>query len=188
MDWKAIDQELGSKSFKGYAPEGEHEAKLKSVAIKDNPSWKSPAIDIEWEEDDQYKYPRNARHWLSLANEGFRGRHIRRMLVEFGISQAAAEQAIDGAEKKKENREDLVKAYQQIFDRAVSKHPTVKIVVRPQERDGKPVLSDKGTAYTEAEFATRDLNFGGAKKEEPKVVSPSSLDAEELEFTGEIPF
>lgn len=178
IDWDEVTK--GSQDFKDYAPNGEHTAKLESIKITDKEGWKSPAIDITWQEDDTYKYPRNARHWLSMANQTFRVRHVLEMLKEFGISEAQAKQAIEGAEKH-EDRASLVKAYQAVFDKAASRHPEVEIVVQPQMRDGKPVLSDKGTPYSESEFKNPRLVIQGGKKEEkPLVVSPSSLDAEEL--------
>lgn len=187
LDWDNIEKEVGAVRYKGYAPNGEYEVKLDKVEVKDKDTWGCPKLAFSWQEDDQYKYPNSGlNHPLSLAKPAFRALHARGILMEFGVAKEAAQQAVETAERD-QDRQKLAKAYQAIFDRIAQKHPVVKIIVRDQLRDGKPVKSAKGTTYSESEFANPALQIGGTPK---KVESTSPLDAlggDEISG-GEIPF
>ena len=179
FDWDEIERTANGGRSKDYAPNGEYTTKIASIKVQDNPNWKSPCFDMTWQENDQYQFPKSVRHWLPLGNENFRRFHARAVLMELGITKEQAQKAVETAEKDS-SREALVKGYQQVFDRAVSRYPEVKIVVRDQLRDGKPVKSDKGTTYSESDFANRPAGLG---QEQPKAPAlADDIDPSEIRF------
>lgn len=165
FDWDEIEKQATAGRSKDYAPNGEYTTKIASIKMQDNENWKSPCFDITWQDNDQYQFPKSIRHWLPLGNENFRRFHARAVLMELGIPKDKAQQAIETAEKDT-SRAALVKGYQQVFDRAVKQAPAVKIVVRDQLRDGKPVKSDRGTTYGESDFANHPAGLG---QDQPKI-------------------
>lgn len=154
MNWDEIDKEMGNTGtqYKTYAPNGEHKVKLEKVEVVDREGWKSPALRFIWSEDDKYKYPKSVNHWLSLENRNYRASHNRAILMECGIEKTKAQQLIEGAEKDI-SREGLKKGYQALYDRLAQRHPEVTIAIQDQVRNGQPVKSDKGTTYSESDFA-----------------------------------
>lgn len=186
LDWSKIEKETGGeRSFKDYAPLGQHEVRLDKVEVKDRDSWKSPAVEFQWQEDDNYKYPKSAAHWLSMAKPAWRQRHFRDILVEFSIPKDKANQLIEVAENN-QNREEIVKAYQHLFNQVEQRHPKVNVLVREQlDRQGKKVLSPKGTPYGETDFANSNLQLG---RNPQSAASPlEDLGGEEINLDG-IPF
>lgn len=184
-DWDQLDKEqpVRNTQYKTYAPNGEYMVKLESATITDNPNWKSPAVQFNWAEDDQYRYPRSVRHWLSMANDNYRRRHVRGILMACGIEKEKAQQLIDKADETKADRAKFAKAYEQIFNQVASRRPTVHIAVQDQWRDGKPVVSDKGTVYGESDFTAYE-----ARAMERHDTKPNPLaDAEEINL-DESPF
>lgn len=191
FDWTEEEKNAGgSENFLDYAPNGEHKVKLDKVEVKDNQGWKSPMVVFSWQ-DGEYKYPRSAAHWLSMGNPSFRRVHMRNILMEFGASKENAQKLIEQAEADG-SRDKLVKGYQAVFNRVAQKHGEVAIVVRTQMRNGKPVISDKGTAYGESEFANRKLRLSDGNSK-PAETTEAALDeffgGEEVAITeDEIPF
>lgn len=172
FDWDEIEKSANAGRGKDYAPNGEYTVKLAGIKVQDNQNWKSPCFDMTWQDSDQYQFPKSVRHWLPLGNDSFRRFHARAVLMELGIPKEKAQQAIEAAEKDT-SRAALVKSYQQVFDRVAKQSPEVKIVVRDQMRDGKPVKSDKGTTYSESDFANRPAGLGEST---PKVEASSATD------------
>lgn len=150
-NWSDVDNAAPSQSFKNYAGNGDYTVKLEKATMFDKDSWKSPAVEFEWQENDEYKFPKSPRHFLSLNNPNWRLYHMRALLMAFGVPKTTAEQWLDKAET--DNRKKLVANYQALFDKVAAKHPEVAVVVRTQMRDGKPVVSPNGTAYGETELA-----------------------------------
>lgn len=187
FDWDEDEKQVGANNFKNYAPNGEYEVKLAKVEVKDKDTWGCPKLAFSWQEDDQYKYPNSGlNHPLSLAKPAFRRVHARNILMELGASKEAAQQAVETAEKD-QDRAKLAKAYQQVFDRIAQRQPVVKIVVRDQMRDGKPVTSAKGVVYSESEFANPALQIGNKGKKIEVTTPTEALGGEEI-TVNEIPF
>lgn len=189
INWEQVEQENGgSRNFKDYAPLGTHEVELEKVEVKDRDSWKSPAVEFQWKEDDNYKYPKSTAHWLSLDKPAFRLGHFRDILVELGLPKDRANQLIEAAERDQE-REKLVKAYQYLFEQVVARHPKVKVLVREQlDRNGKKVLSPKGTPYSETDFANTHLQLGRKPAPAQQELSPlADMGGEEINLES-IPF
>lgn len=157
IDWNAVDNASGSQNFKNYAPTGEYTVKLAKATMVDRQGWKAPAIEFEWQEDDKYKYSKSPRHFLSLENKYFRLHHVRSILEAFGLTRENAKKLLESAET--DDREQLVKNYQELFNKVAQKHPSVDVIVRNQMRDGKVVASDRGTPYTETEINAPGATF-----------------------------
>lgn len=151
-NWEELAQTY-KKTFYEYAPLGNHKAKVDKAEVTEL-STGSIRVVFTFQTDDQYKYPKSTAHWVSRKNINWTKWHHACMLQVLGIDEAKAQQAIDSAEKDGASNTQIVKAYQALYDRACSRHPEVEIEVREQyNRDGEKVMSDKGYAYTESEFA-----------------------------------
>lgn len=185
VDWKHAEEESNYQEYKQYAPDGEYKVKLAKVTVKDSPNWKSPCVEFEWEEDDQYAYPKSTAHWLSLAKPGWRAIHQRGILMELGIKKEDAEKAIDAAEKD-QDREKLVKAYQAMYDRLVQHHPEANIVIVKQYREGKPVLASNGKHYSHSDFASSSVRMAEAAPKSTPAEDMGEV-AEDIDL-GDIPF
>lgn len=191
IDWDAVKSASdNTQKFKNYAPNGEYTVKFEKATVVDKEGWKSPAVEFEWQESDEYKFSKSPRHWLSLGNPNWRVYHVLCILKELGIGEDSAKKLLESAET--DDRAKLVKNYQDLFNRAAQKHPEVKVVVRTQMRDGKPVLSASGLAFSETEFATPGAGLAPSM---PKATEPQPA-ADELfgddvltgEDNEEIPF
>lgn len=187
-NWNEIDEQYKNKQFKDYAPLGECTARLDTVKVVDKPDWKSPAVEFTFQDDDQYKYPKSPRHFLSLSKPAWRAKHSRDIMMAFGMPKEVAEKVIDVAEKD-QDRTKLVKAYQAVFDKVAEKHPNVELMIRTQMRDGKPVCSDKGTPYSEAELIKAPAPNGDNKKAKADSATSAieALGGEEINL-NDIPF
>lgn len=183
-DWSALANEY-DKGFKEYAPLGRYKVKVDKAEVKPT-STGSIRVNFAFKEDDQYKYPKSAAHWISRKNINWTKWHHCTMLQVLGIDEAKAQQAIDGVEKDGASQDQIVKGYQQLYDRAISRHPEAEIEVREQyDRDGNKVLSDAGYAYTESEFTDRRVY--SSNKSKTAAVSEEPLGGEEIDIE-EFPF
>lgn len=180
----------GNENFLEYAPNGEYKVKLDEVEVKDSPQWKSPMVVFSWQ-DGEYKYQKSVAHWLSMGNPSFRRVHMRNILMEFGASKENAQKLIEQADADG-TRDKIVKGYRAMFNRLAQKQGEVRIVVRSQMRDGKPVLSSNGTVFGESDFANRKLQLGGGNSKpapSAETLADSFFGGEEVAITeDEIPF
>lgn len=188
IDWGKVEQGMGGDSnFKNFAPKGEYKVKLASVEIRDNDNWKSPAMTFNWEETDQYKFPRSATHWLSIPNPAYRQGHNLSILKAFGIEEKKAKELIENVEKD-QDRLKLIRAYEDLYKRVASRGVETTITVHDQCRDGKLVkaVSKKtGKEYTptESDFTA----FRARVAEQPKE-QPTESTEDEFINPDEIPF
>lgn len=186
INWEEVLDGASPADFKAYAPQGEYEVQLEKVAVRDKEGWKSPMVTFQWATD-EYKYPNSTAHWLSLAKPNWRVVHFMVILMEFGLPEAKAKELIELAEKN-DDRAKLVAAYQHIFDLLAQRKPKVRVIVKPQTRDGRPVISGKGTPLTESDFANSNLRLGG-EQSAPAAESVAGTVADSLvgELDGEEP-
>lgn len=158
-DWNSLKTEYSNPNpeFKNYAELGRYKVKVDAAKVGTTTGG-TPYVNFTFQETDEHKYPRSATHWISRKNIKWTKWHHCSLLMALGVSEANAQKAIDGVEKDGASLDQIVKGYQQIYDRACSRHPEVEIEVREQlDRDGNLVTSDNGTAYTEAEFTDRSV-------------------------------
>lgn len=149
LNWDEIEAKANEKSFKDYAPNGEHTVNVAAVEYKDNGNgW----FEMTFEEGD-FKYPKLSIAFFGDNKINFRAHYYKEIMKLLGASEDAARKATDTCEGKS-SRSDIAKTYTDMFSRLAKKHPQIKIEVRDQyDRDGNPVRSAQGTIYGESVFA-----------------------------------
>lgn len=186
-DWDSLEEEFGG-DFKPYADYGEYEVKLDNVTLKEFDGG-GAIFEFNFEQD-EYQYPKATRSFFRDEKVKFRKFHYCRLMMVLGATKEAAHKAIDTCEKGK-NRSAIADAYKQTFNRLAAKHPTVKIEVRPQLKNGATVNNPKtGKPYSESEFADPTVHFsngGGKVKEAAKEEMPTEIPEGEIDLS-EIPF
>lgn len=188
-NWEELAKEY-KKEFKDFAPLGKHNVKVSKATVATTTTG-SIRVNFEFDDSDGYKYPKSAAHWVSRKNVNWTKWHHMNLLKVLGVPEDKAKQAIDNVEKDNATQDQLVKGYQALYDRACSKHPTVEIEVREQyDRDGNKVMSDKGYAYTESEFADRSVYSSNKPKTASETVeSVDDSGGEEVDLDmGDVPF
>lgn len=188
-DWLALANEY-KQTYKDYAPLGNYKVKVEKSTVATTTTG-SVRVIFEFQDSDEYKYPKSAAHWVSRKNINWTKWHHKCLLQVLGVSEENSKKAIDSVEKDGATIDQLVKGYQALYDRACSRHPEVEIEVREQyDRDGNKVLSDKGYAYTESEFADRSVYSSNKPKTASETVeSVDDLGGEDAEINiDDIPF
>lgn len=176
INWGEAEEKAGG-NFKDYAPAGTHKVKLVSVDHHEAGQNGSIAQDFKFAEDDSYQYPK-VTHWLSFKNDNWRFIHNRSLMMLFGASKENAQKAIEICESKSK-KEDIVKAYQQAYERLIAKKPEVEIEVWP---DGK---------YSRADFTSSSVRMSHPD-DEPYEKSETGDDimqsGEEISLDTDLPF
>lgn len=188
-DWSALANEY-KQTYKDYAPLGKHKVKVEKATVTTTTTG-SIRVVFEFQEGDEYKYPKSAAHWVSRKNINWTKWHHKCLLQVLGVGEENAQKGIDSVEKDGASIDQIVKGYQALYDRACSRHPEVEIEVREQyDRDGQKVMSDKGYAYTESEFADRSVYSSNKPKTASEVVeSVDDRGGEDAEINiDDIPF
>lgn len=143
-DWKKLEEEQGPQ-YKQYAADGKYKAKVSDVNVKEVGTNGSVAVEFLFEETDDYQYPK-ATHWLSFKNVNWTKWHFKCLLETLGIATSSAEKAIDACESKRDDRDALIKAYEQTFKKAAARHQEVEIEVFTE------LNQSNGKEYARAEF------------------------------------
>lgn len=172
-DWDNLKDEMGG-NFKNYYADGDYKAKCDSVEIKEVGTNGSVIMKFHFEETDDGQYP-TADHWLSFKNEKWRKWHNRCLMIVLGATADSAEKAVDMCESKS-GKDNIVKAYEQVYKKLLAKKPEVDIEVYT---DGK---------YARAEFKDRSVNMNnGNKKEDKEPANTIIEEGEEIEIDS-LPF
>lgn len=164
LDWNTIEEESKSnKQYLDYAPNGEHTVKVKEATKRDNGNgWFEFTF-----EDTEYKFPKLSFAFFGDAKINYRAHYYKEVMKLLGCTEDQARKAVEVCEGK-DGRENVFKAYADVFGKLAKKHPEMAIEVRDQyDRDGNPVMSASGTVYGESVFAKKSgLQFpsNGAKK------------------------
>lgn len=187
-DWDALANEY-NKGFKEYAPLGRYKVKVDKAEVKkiNGKNGENIVINFVFQDNDSYKFPKSAAHWASRNNINSAKWQNAALLQVLGVSEENARKAIDGIEKDGVSIDQAIKGYQQVYDRACSRHPEVEIEVREQVdyRTGEVARSDAGYAYTESEFADRRVY--SSHKPETAATSEEPLGGEGINIDS-IPF
>ena len=141
-------------------------------------------LDIYFKDSETNSFPKIS-HAISFKNDNWRVVHFMRMLKELGIPEDKAKQAIQNCESKS-GQSNIVATYESTFERAVAKHPTVKIEVYESDN----INPNNGRPYMRADFKNPQIAFGrGNSTPKPETVSPSSIadEGEEIDLT-DVPF
>ena len=178
INWSEAEEKAGNQ-FKDYAPSGIYKVKVVSVDHHVAGEKGSIAQDFKFAEDEAYQYPK-VTHWLSFNNDNWRFIHNRSLMMLFGATKEQAQKAIETCEGKSK-KEDIIKAYQQTYERLLAKKPEVEIEVWP---DGK---------YSRADFTASSVRMSHPDDEpyEKKDSTDEILDsAEEVKLDADldIPF
>ena len=144
INWGEAEEKAGGQ-FKDYAPSGTYKVKVISVDHHEAGQNGSIAQDFKFAETDDYQFPK-VTHWLSFKNDNWRFIHNRSLMVLFGATKEQAQKAIETCESKSK-KEDIIKAYQQTYERLLAKKPAVEIEVWP---DGK---------YSRADFTASSVRM-----------------------------
>lgn len=154
IDWDKIEEENKS-NFKGYAPAGDYEVKLESVTQK-TAGTGTIFFEFNFEEDDEYQYPKVSRALFKDEKKSFRIHHYKEIMRVLGASEDNARKAVEVCESKA-NREAIADAYTETFNRLAQKHPKVKLEVTLDDRGDK--------TYARGEFADPAVHFSNKKTE-----------------------
>lgn len=176
INWDSVQQNAGG-NYKNYAADGDYDVKAEDVTVRKS-STGTNWLEITFAESDEYKFPKIS-HPLSFNNDSWRQWHFMNMLKELGITEDKAKAAIEQAEGKS-SQDAKVSAYEQVFKRAVAKHPVIKIAVSTEE-------GTNGKAYARADFKNRNLAFG-RDNNKPVQKETSIVDEGEEIKMDELPF
>lgn len=174
INWGEAEEKAGNQ-YKDYAPSGVHKVKVAGVNHHEVGTNGSIAQDFEFLEDDNYQYPK-VTHWLSFNNDNWRFIHNRQLMMLFGASKENAQKAIEVCEGKG-NKDAIVKAYQQTYERLLKKQPEVEIEVWP---DGK---------YSRADFTNSSVRMSHPDDEPYEKKSDVISEGEEITIDqDDLPF
>lgn len=180
INWAEV--ESTGNHFKDYAPHGVHKVIVAGVKHHET-STGSIAQDFIFAEDDQYKYPK-VTHWLSFNNNNWRLLHNRSLMELLGASRENAERAIEICEDKT-RQEDIIKAYQQAYERLIAKKPEVEI---------ETWADPKNTKYSRADFTASSVRMDNPDdepyegKSTDKKADDIMKDGEEIALDKDLPF
>lgn len=144
INWDELDEQYSSK-FKPFIEDGKYTVKVADAEVHEVGTNGSVAIDIAFEEGKEYQYPK-ATHWQSAKNIGWTMFHSKQLLVVLGVDEASAKKAIAACEAKRDNKDAMVKAYDQVFKKAAAKHKELEIEVYTERNE------NNGKDYARAEF------------------------------------
>lgn len=166
IDWNKAEE---YNKFKPYIEDGKFKVKCNGVEIKEVGSNGSVIMKFKFDDTDNAQYP-TADHWMSFKNTNFRGHHNRCILRMFGLTEEQAKKSVDLCEKT-DNKDEIIKAYQKIFDKLLAKKPEVEIevytdgdYVRAEFTDRTVRMNDKNSNTTTAaqkEVLPSDIEVDG---------------------------
>lgn len=183
IDWEKLEEQFGS--FKPQAPEGTYKVKLDRVEVKQLDTGSIP-VTFKFANSSDYSFPW-CTHWVSTGNKGWTQWHHKQMLQVLGINKDNAKQAIENLYNKDPSAEQLVKGFQNIYDKAVAKHPEVEVVVRPQvDQNGEYRYSQKGYQQFESEFT--DPRVFSAQQTKQAEQEPAEEPVEDVISEDDVPF
>lgn len=186
LDWDEIEKEaMSNNQYLDYADNGEYKVKVDAVKGKTNGNgW----FEFTFVNTD-VQFPKMSVAFFKDEKVKFRAHYYKEIMKLMGCTEEQARKAVDVCEGKDE-RGLVFKAYADAFNKLASKHPVVDIEVRCQfNSDGEPIVSDKGTQFSETVFGKKTgLQF--SRKEEKKKEEDPLEGAVELstENTDDLPF
>lgn len=143
IDWSDVQDKAGG-SFKNYYADGKYTAKCDGVEIKEVGQNGSVIMKFHFEETDEAQYP-TADHWLSFKNDAWRQWHNKCLMVVLGATDDAAKKAVEMAESKS-GKDNIVKAYEQVYKKLLAKKPEVEIEVYTENNYARAEFLDRSVA------------------------------------------
>lgn len=146
IDWGSVEEEMGG-NFKNFYADGDYKAKCDGVEIKEVGDKGSVIMKFHFEETDKGQYP-TADHWLTFkeGKDNFRQWHSKCLMVVLGASEDAARKAVEMCESKS-GKENIMKAYEQAFNKLTSKKPEVDIEVYTEGNYARAEFKDRSVAF-----------------------------------------
>lgn len=152
LDWDNIQEKAGG-DFKNYYADGDYKAKCDGVEIKEVGQNGSIIMKFHFEEGDDGQYP-TADHWLSFKNDAWRQWHNKCLMVVLGATDDAAKKAVEMAESKS-GKENITKAYEQVYKKLLSKKPEVDIEVYTENNYARAEFKDRSVAMPHGDDAQK---------------------------------
>lgn len=146
IDWGSVEEEMGG-NFKNFYADGDYKAKCDGVEIKEVGDKGSVIMKFHFEETKEGQYP-TADHWLTFkeGKDNFRQWHSKCLMVVLGASEDAARKAVEMCESKS-GKENIMKAYEQAFNKLTSKKPEVDIEVYTEGNYARAEFKDRSVAF-----------------------------------------
>ena len=178
-NWDELANQYKVGDFKPYAPVGEYTAKVKDVVVDKTPKG-THYMRAEFEQTEEYQFPKSAQHWLSRNNINWCKWHHMNLMQVLGASEEAAKSAIDKVEITNAPVEKVMEGYKKMYQALAEKHVSVRIRVREQyDQNGNVRTGKNGEPYLEAEFADSRVFIDNKPKEEKKPANEIMEGAEE---------
>lgn len=174
IDWDSVQESAGG-NYKNYADDGNYTVKCTGVEIKEVGQNGSVIMKFEFEETD-VQFP-TADHWLTFkeGKESFRQWHSKCLMVVLGASEDAARKAVEMCESKN-GKENIMKAYEQTFNKLTSKKPEVDIEVYTEGDYARAEFKDRSVAFS------RNSNTQAKKTDEGILSQGEEVELNDLPF------
>lgn len=143
IDWDDVQNEVGG-NYKNYYADGFYTAKCDGVEIKEVGKNGSVIMKFHFEEDEKGQFP-TADHWLSFKNDKWRQWHNKCLMVVLGATDDAAKKAVEMAESKS-GKDNIMKAYEQVYKKLLAKKPEVEIEVYTENNYARAEFKDRTVA------------------------------------------
>lgn len=154
INWTKIEEE-NAVAYKDYAPVGVHKTKIDSVVLREA-STGSKGIEFRLADNKEYSFPKyGAVAWVSTKNDSWRIHHMKELFVVLGFTEEQARKAVEQCEDK----EDLAKAYLNMFEKALPKSKEVEVDV---------FYRNEGDQYTTWDFNSNKVRMSRPEKKEEK--------------------
>ena len=173
INWTEAEEKAGG-NFKPYMADGPYRAKCIGVEIKDVGQNGSTIMKFAFEDDGNGQFP-TADHWMSWKNDNWRYVHNKRLMEVLGATEDAAKKAVEMAESK-DDKENKIKAYEQVYKKLLAKKPEVDIEVYTENN------------YARAEFTDRRVAMPHGNEPAKEDKGDSIVEQSEDIDLGELPF
>ena len=157
LDWDNIQKEAGG-NFKNFYADGFYTVKCDGVEIKEVGQKGSVIMKFHFEEDEKGQFP-TADHWLSFKNDSWRQWHNKCLMVVLGATEDAAKKAVEMAESKS-GKENIIKAYEQVYKKLLTKKPEVEIEVYTENNYARAEFKDRTVAMPHDSEPQKENNGG----------------------------
>lgn len=174
IDWSNVQEEVGG-NFKNYYADGDYKVKCDSVEIKEVGQKGSVIMKFHFEETDEGRYP-TADHWLSFKNDAWRQWHNKCLMQVLGATEDGAKKAVEMAESKS-GKENIIKAYEQVYKKLLAKKPEVEIEVYTANNYPCAEFKDRSVAMPHDSEPAKENNVAEPLADSEDVSSEISLES-----------
>lgn len=158
IDWSNVQDKAGG-NFKSYYADGDYKVKCDGVEIKEAGQNGNYVMKFHFEEDEKGQFP-TADHWITFkeGKDAWRQWHNKCLIVVLGATDDAAKKAVEMAESKS-GKDNIVKAYEQVYKKLLAKKPEVEIEVYTENKYARAEFKDRTVAMPhDSESAKENYN------------------------------